>query len=239
MERGFESLGRNECKQMIGKFNIADFDGVFFDMDGVLFDSMPLHEKSWTEAFKSKNIFIKPEDAYLNEGRTGESTINTIFLREYKRKATQSEIDEIYGCKSNIMKTLGVAKPLPLMPETVNFLINNHKQCFVVTGSRQQAQLSLLCDIFGFNKLNIICGNDYTKGKPDPEPYLKALQRSCLQKERCVVIENAPLGIISAKAAQLFTIAVNTGKLTCQHLVSAGADIVIDSTIELYKLLAR
>ena len=75
------------------------------------------------------------------------------------------------------------------------------------------------------------------KGKPDPEPYLKAWERSGLTKEQCIVIENAPLGVRSGKAAGLTVYAVNTGILTREDLLKEGADCVFDSMAELLAYL--
>ena len=79
----------------------------------------------------------------------------------------------------------------------------------------------------------MITAFDVVKGKPDPEPYLKAWERSGLSKEQCVVIENAPLGVRSGKAAGLTVYAVNTGVLSREDLMQAGADKVFDSMQDL------
>ena len=86
-----------------------------------------------------------------------------------------------------------------------------------------------------FQKDRMITAFDVTRGKPDPEPYLKAWERSGLPKEQCVVIENAPLGIRSGKAAGLTVYAVNTGILKREDL--AQADKVFDSMTELLAFL--
>ena len=70
---------------------------------------------------------------------------------------------------------------------------------------------------------------DVTIGKPHPEPYLQGLKKSGVLSNNVLVVENAPLGVESAKAAGLFTIAVNTGKLQDHHLLDAGADLLFDS----------
>ncbi len=54
----------------------------------------------------------------------------------------------------------------------------------------------------------IITGSDLERGKPDPAPYLKALEKLELAKNECIVIENAPLGITAAKRAGLYCVAV-------------------------------
>ena len=81
----------------------------------------------------------------------------------------------------------------------------------------------------------MITAFDVIHGKPDPEPYLKAWERSGLPKKQCVVIENAPLGICSGKAAGLTVYAVNTGILTRADL--AKADEVFDSMADLLEFL--
>ena len=86
-----------------------------------------------------------------------------------------------------------------------------------------------------FKQDRMITAFDVTHGKPDPDPYLKAWERSGLKKEQCFVIENAPLGIRSGKAAGLTVYAVNTGILTKEDL--AQADRVFDNMIELLAFL--
>ena len=74
----------------------------------------------------------------------------------------------------------------------------------------------------------------YLLGKgPDPEPYLKAWERSGFKKEECMVVENAPLGVRAAKAAGLYCCAVNTGILPDSELWDEHADQVFHSMAEL------
>jgi len=75
---------------------------------------------------------------------------------------------------------------------------------------------------------------DVKKGKPFPEPYLKALKKSGVNPWEAVVVENAPLGVEAAKAAGLFTIAVNTGPLEKEVLTNSGADVVLENMEELF-----
>ena len=58
---------------------------VLFDMDGVLFDSMPYHSEAWHKVMKSHGLTLSREEAYMHEGRTGASTINIVFQRELGR----------------------------------------------------------------------------------------------------------------------------------------------------------
>ena len=64
---------------------------VLFDMDGVLFDSMPYHSEAWHKVMKSHGLTLSREEAYMHEGRTGASTINIVFQRELGREAILDE----------------------------------------------------------------------------------------------------------------------------------------------------
>ena len=63
-----------------GHSNI-DLKAVLFDMDGVLFNSMPNHASSWHKVMKRMGFGLSEEEAYMHEGRTGADTINIISRR--------------------------------------------------------------------------------------------------------------------------------------------------------------
>jgi HAD superfamily hydrolase (TIGR01509 family) len=108
-------------------------------------------------------------------------------------------------------------------------------QRIVVTGSGQQSLFEELNTYFPgyFDKNLIINAYNVKHGKPHPEPYLTGLEKGNLLPEEAIVVENAPLGIESARAAGLYTIAVNTGPLPDQMLWDAGANIVYSSMNQL------
>jgi len=206
---------------------------VFFDMDGVLYDSMPNHEYTWIESLKKYGIDFPPEQAYMHEGRTGFSTIQIAFQKYLNRPATQQEQEAVYALKTQIMNTCPPAPLMPGMQKLIQQLKTRNIQVFVVTGSRQPALVQKLKGHFGVDASHIVSGKDVQHGKPHPEPYLIAWERSGVNKANCLVIENSPMGIESAKAAGIYTIAVNTGKLEDDILLNAGANELYASTSEL------
>lgn len=208
-------------------------------MDGVLYDSMPHHEYTWIKSFKTFGIDFPAEEAYMNEGRTGFSTIRIAFEKYLNRKPTSEEEQAVYNLKTQLMNQRPAASLLPKMQELVAYLKSKKIEVFVVTGSRQAALVDKLNKHFGIEASHIITGADVKHGKPHPEPYLKAWQRSKVNKEHCLVIENAPMGVEAAKAAGLYTIAVNTGKLSDQVLLDAGADELFENTTILFHSLAK
>ena len=215
----------------------------FFDMDGVLFNSMPHHAIAWEEVMKEHDLPFTAYDCYLNEGRTGESVIREAMWKARNRDATPDEIRQIYTEKSERFNLLaqqaGGTVVVDGVAEVLRYVQSTGSQIWVVTGSGMRSLLDNLNNALPpvFQRDRMITAFDVTHGKPDPEPYLKAWERSGLPKEQCFVIENAPLGIRSGKAAGLTVYAVNTGILTREDL--AQADQVFDSMAELLEFLKQ
>ena len=215
----------------------------FFDMDGVLFNSMPHHAIAWEEVMKEHDLPFTAYDCYLNEGRTGESVIREAMWKARNRDATPDEIKQIYTEKSERFNLLaqqaGGTVVIDGVAEVLRYVQSTGSQIWVVTGSGMRSLLDNLNNALPpvFQRDRMITAFDVTHGKPDPEPYLKAWERSGLPKEQCFVIENAPLGVRSGKAAGLTVYAVNTGILTREDL--AQADQVFDSMAELLNFLRQ
>ncbi|MBK3518444.1 HAD family hydrolase [Carboxylicivirga marina] len=216
-----------------------NIQAVFFDMDGVLYDSMPNHEYTWIHSLKEYGIDFPPEQAYMNEGRTGFSTIRMAFEKYLNRTASKEEQEAVYALKTKLMSKRPKAPLLPKMQELVQNLRNNGVQVFVVTGSKQPSLVEKLSANFGVRKSNIVSGADVKQGKPHPEPYLMAWKKSGIEKKNCLVVENAPMGVEAAKAAGIYTVAVNTGKLNDSVLQNAGANELFGNTVDLHNSLSR
>ena len=207
-----------------------------FDMDGVLFDSMKNHAWSWHVTMKHFGLDLPVEEAYLHEGRTGAGTINIVSKRQRGHEATEQEIQDIYAYKSKMFNTCSKAERMPGAYELLQKVKADGIQPMVVTGSGQKTLLERLQRNFPgiFSPELMVTAFDVKKGKPNPEPYLMGLQKMFgntdeSSKQKAFVVENAPLGIQAAKAAGVFTIAVNTGPLPDQVLLDAGADLLFPS----------
>ena len=200
----------------------------FFDMDGVLFDSMPNHAASWEMVAKRHDLRFSARECYLQEGRTGYDMIREVLLRTSSgSQVSEEEVEAIYDEKTRLFVELGGAPPMRgVLPVLQAIQAHPDTQIWVVTGSGQKTLLERLERAFPgiFTPERMITAFDVRYGKPRPDPYLKAWERSGLRKEDCCVIENAPLGCRSAKAAGLFTIVVNTGPLLYEDFAAEHPD---------------
>ena len=174
---------------------------VLFDMDGVLFNSMPYHSEAWHKVMKSHGLTLSREEAYMHEGRTGAATINIVFQRELGREATQEEIESIYQEKSVLFNSYAEAERMPGAWELLQKVKGEGLTPMVVTGSGQLSLLERLEHNFPgmFHKELMVTAFDVKYGKPNPEPYLMALEKGGLKPNEAIVIENAPLGVEAGK----------------------------------------
>ncbi|MBQ7448873.1 MAG: HAD-IA family hydrolase [Paludibacteraceae bacterium] len=211
----------------------------FFDMDGVLFNSMPAHAQAWEEVMSKYNLCFTAYDCFLNEGRTGYDVIQECYCKVHNAEPPRELVEKIYEEKTEAFLRRGTTDTIPNIKDVLAFLQEKDVRIWVVTGSGQQTLFARLDETFPgvFIRERMITAFDVVHGKPDPEPYLKAWERSGLEKKDCFVVENAPLGIISAKRAGLTTFGVNTGILKPEDLSNAGADKVFNNMKELLEYL--
>lgn len=214
-----------------------ELKAVFFDMDGVLFDSMPAHAEAWVKAFESIGVPFSAYEGYMNEGRTGSGTIDGVFQTQLGRLATEEEKQLIYRTKSQLFEHMEVVRVMPFAVELLQKIKNQGIHILLVTGSGQPSLLDKLEISFPqiFERERMVTAFDVEQGKPHPEPYLMALEKANVAPWEAVVVENAPLGIASAVAAGVFTLAVNTGILEDKVLLDEGANAIFSNMEELYQ----
>ena len=217
----------------------ADVRAVLFDMDGVLYDSMPGHAKAWMAMCAEAGLEARPEDFYINEGRTGAATIDLLTMRQYGRHTSEEEARRLYAIKSANFASLGPAPIMPGAREALEAVKAIGAEPVLVTGSGQSSLLDKLEKDFpgAFDYGMRVTAHDVRHGKPDPEPYLMGLAKAGARPDQAVAVDNAPLGVESAHRAGVFTIGVRTGPLELGTLLAAGADIELDSMEQLAELL--
>lgn len=201
---------------------------VLFDMDGVLYDSMRFHSRSWHETATHHHLISTPEIFYMYEGRTGESTINELYRKTFNRDATEEEKQAIYEEKAALFNKYNDGKAMPGAVEVLSEVKGYGLQTLVVTGSGQHSLIEKLEHTYPghFQREKMVTAFDVKYGKPHPEPYLMGLKKAGVKANEAFVVENAPMGVTAAVAAGIFTIAVNTGPLADNILKNAGADLL-------------
>ena len=216
-------------------FSLKNKSAILFDMDGVLYDSMPNHSKAWSQAMEKFGMHMTPHDVYMNEGATGHDTVVRISLRDRGYEATESEIDDIYSYKASLFRSMPEARVMPGALEVFRRVAAAGLKILIVTGSGQKNLIERVQkDFKGYiTRDRMVTAFEVTRGKPYPDPYLKGLSIAGVPASEAVVVENAPLGIRAGVAAGIDTIAVNTGPLEDEILQAEGPVMLMHSMQEL------
>ena len=204
---------------------------VLFDMDGVLYDSMPNHAVAWQQSMAHFGIRMTAQDAYATEGARGVDTIRMMVRQQQGREISEQEAQVMYNEKTRLFHQMPAPPVMPGIPELMAQMNDCGLQIGVVTGSGQRPLIDRLLRDFGtyLDERHITTAYDVKRGKPNPDPYLMGLEKAGgLKPFEALVVENAPLGVRAGVAARIFTIAVNTGPLPLELLEREGAGMVFD-----------
>lgn len=202
--------------------------GVLFDLDGTLIDSTAAVTRSWSQVLTEAGI---PLDVL--------PTLHGVPSRQSLRRllpdCTESEIDN-WAKKIDALEvedTEGIIL-LPGARELFAYLDRNHIEWMIVT-SCTRALGTARANAVGITlPAKSVFFDDVSRGKPFPEPYLLGLSRLEMPATDVIVIEDAPSGIQSGKAAGIDVIAMVT-----THIKDSlqEADHIADSLFEIPQLL--
>jgi beta-phosphoglucomutase len=219
--------------------DVKMYKAVLFDLDGVIADTTSLHYEAYRQAFGKYGIRVTPLDVYRTEGMPSMEVGKTI-AREKDAGLTDEQIGELIEEKREILRSLAArdARAFPGVSETLALLRSNGIKLALITGSNRKTTGEVVEKIGLEGAFDtIVTGDDLPRGKPYPDPYLKGMERLGIPPANCVVVENAPLGLESAKAANAGYVIGVTTTLPAEFL--KGADDIMPSFADLEECLAR
>ena len=208
---------------------------VLFDMDGVLYDSMPNHGVAWQRAMKEFGIHFTLEDSYATEGARGVDTIRKYAKAQLGKELSEEEAQQMYDVKAHYFHEMPEAKVFDGVIDLMQKIKASGLKIGIVTGSAQLPLIERVTRDFGdfVSADQITTAYDVKCGKPNPDPYLMGLQKAgnYLPTEG-IVVENAPLGVHAGVAAGCYTVAINSGPLPDATLLDEGANILFPTIRE-------
>lgn len=202
---------------------------VLFDMDGVLYDSMPNHGVAWQRAMKEFGIHFTLEDSYATEGARGVDTIRKYAKTQLGKELSEEEAQQMYDVKAHFFHEMPEAKVFDGVIDLMQKIKASGLKIGIVTGSAQLPLIERVTRDFGefVSKDQITTAYDVKRGKPNPDPYLMGLKKAGnYLPEEGIVVENAPLGVHAGSAAGCYTVAINSGPLADSVLLNEGANIL-------------
>lgn len=172
-----------------------DIRGLIFDFDGTIVDSMPAHLLSWQRAFHEFGADVT-EHFFLDL-----AGLPLLAVVETYNRRTGSTLDpQKVVQKKNIYHEAYLPETEPI-PEVVSIIQRYYGRLpmAVATGNSRELTLPVMerLNLTGYFK-SIIFGEDVKRGKPDPEPFLKAAKAIEVPPKKCEVFEDGDLGIEAA-----------------------------------------
>jgi len=182
-----------------------------FDLDGTVADSMPLHLRSWQQAVEEHGGHF-PIDLFYAWG--GMPLVRSVELLN-ERFGYQMDPAQVVRRKEQLYyELLPALKPIP---SVLAHIQTQHGRIplAIVSGSPRASIQRTLMQLGLLDRFDVVVGSeDYTHGKPHPEPFLTAAARLKVAPADCLVFEDADSGIASAEAAGMDWVRVPVQRLT-------------------------
>lgn len=183
------------------------FEAVIFDCDGTLVDSMPAHFDAWCEALASYGAGgIFKEDVFFAMGGRPTRDIVVDLNIEYDLRLDPEAI--ALAKREAFLAKLHLVEFIEEVADFAKSLRGKMPLAVASGGSRYVVEktLKLLNCSDWFDE--VVTADDVSNGKPSPDIFLKAAQMLGVSPEKCLVIEDAPPGVIAAQAAGMQVVTV-------------------------------
>lgn len=201
---------------------------VLWDMDGVLADTGPIHFAAWRALARERGRDLTEEEFRPTFGMRNEDVVRAFF-----GNLPPAEASALADRKEQLFRSIA-RDQLRARPGVRTLLAELARSGFAqaVASSAPPENVALILDVLRIRDYfqAVVTGADVQKGKPNPEVFLKAAERLGVPPARCIVVEDAVVGVEAAKSAGMRCVAI-TGTSTRAEL--GQADLVVDSLTEL------
>lgn len=207
-------------------------EGILFDMDGVLVDSIPHHIHSWNHVFREHGLPDFDREIYFSAlGQTNAEMLDA-FCNERGITLDGVQKAEILLKKEEIFRE-NISSDGTTTPGVRTWLEFCHARgclCAVASSSTMANITHVLSSLALEDYFSVlISGRHLPRTKPDPQIFLSAGAALGIAAESCLVIEDAPAGVAAAKSAQMACIAITT---SYSRQLLKGADLILETLSE-------
>lgn len=206
---------------------------IIFDVDGVLLDSVPYHFEAWKKMFQEEGYSFTRTD-YLEKVN---GLPRLVGIKNILSDLTDPEkLNRLAQNKQNYYLEMVKNKPLKPLEGAVAFLKELKKKKIKTAAASSSRNAPALLVTAGLSKYfdAIVGGADFKEPKPHPDIFLTASNLLKVNPREAVVVEDALLGVLAAKAAQMKTVGLLTSDDKNLH---KEANIVLKSLKDFEKIL--
>jgi len=197
-----------------------------FDLDGTLVDSERENVESVVLALRRYGAEMTDDERGFVIGHSW-NDIYRMVVRNHGLTVSMRELIDVAVLEKDRLLEKSGYRALPGAVDLVRRLAGLATLTVVSGASGKEVRDALtgigVRDLFSA----IVAAEDYTHGKPSPEPYLKGLAAIGAEAGRTIVLEDATPGILAARAAGLRVIAVRAGNFAGYDL--SAADVIVDT----------
>lgn len=192
-------------------FELLDnYQGLIFDMDGTLIDTMPAHLEAWHQT-AAHFEFPFSNDWLHSLGGMPSYKIAAEVNAKYGLRLDPYEVSRFKMATFASLENHGDVIDCTL--KVFNHFVGL-KRLAVGTGSQRESAIRLLTKVGLIDQLDaIVTATDVTNHKPHPDTFLQAAEKIGLTPEQCVVFEDTKLGMQAAHAAKMDCVMVEQGAL--------------------------
>ncbi|MFF0890923.1 HAD family hydrolase [Streptomyces sp. NPDC003456] len=199
---------------------------LLFDNDGTLVSSLASVDRCWAQWAAEYGITAQEFARVELHGRPAAEIAADLLPAEIVPEAVARiedlEVEDVP--RGGVHLLPGTRALLDALPAD--------RWAVVTSATRRLAEARL--DAVGILPKTLVAADDITRGKPDPEPYLLAARALGVDPARCVVLEDAPAGLASGRAAGMTTVALTT----THRAEELHADLVVENLSALSALVS-
>jgi beta-phosphoglucomutase len=190
---------------------IGKFAALLFDLDGTLVDTMSLHYKSYAQVLAQRGLKLSETDFMANIGAPARKAIPSFLEAAGMRAASAADVAAIHAEKKRAFERfLAGDPPVPLAAAALLEAGRGRKKLALVSSGNREGVMALLSAMRWNNVFDVvISGDDVSRGKPDPEPYLAAAAALNVAPRDCLVLEDTEAGFASGRAAGMTVLDVS------------------------------
>ena len=188
----------------------GNFRAYLFDLDGTLADSMPLHLRSWRQAVREAGGEF-PDELFWAWG--GIPLPRTVEMLNERFGYAMSPAEVVHRKEQLYLTMLDGLKPVASV--LAHVVAQHGKLPMAIVSGSPRLTITRTLETLGLSHYfqTLVAAEDYTHGKPAPEPFLVAAQRLGVEPADCLVFEDADAGIQAAEAAGMAWVRVAVPRL--------------------------
>jgi beta-phosphoglucomutase len=212
----------NHSSALVSALPIAPGLALIFDLDGVIIDSMPLHEVAWRRYLESLGIDASPIAARMHGRRNDE------IVREFLGpEASDAAVEEHGAAKERLYRAIvGRSVREHLVPGVAVWLERAAGAPVALATNAERANIDFVLDGAGLRRFfrAIVDGSQVMRPKPAPDIYLSAAMDLGIAPRNCIVFEDSPVGVAAARAAGMRVCGILTHARALEDVHIAARD---------------